>query len=563
MKKIFYVAALVVMAMLTGCNEDSWLEEVPKDFYTADNSYITTTQFNEALNGLYDNVRKRYWQMGDAYVTLYMGDIAFGGTDFPDLKFNNVSTYWTPETWVPSSYWTDSYVPIANANVILSRLESAESVSDEDKARIRGEALFFRAFYYRFLANLFGGVPLVLDEASNARRDFVRATREEVYQQIVKDLEESVSLLDDIENVPDGRINKQASQHLLSEAYISLGEYDKAVQAASAVINHNGMALMTERFGSRKDDAEGNPYWDLFQLDNQNRSTSGNTETVLALQYEYENTGSSYGCAFPRNILPAYQSAVVEGANGDQVVAFSTWTSEKGGRGIGVIHPTYYFLNQVWGDDFDNDYRNSSKLIIRDIKIDNPKAKGYGQWLVKDGWIRSADTLRNFYPMVEKFSRVGYFPENSYAKNADGSYKLTALGEHCLLNVNNSANYSFKDEYLFRLAGTYLLRAEAYLGIGNKEKAAEDINKLRKRANASLVSASDVNIDLILDESMRELYFEDFRVQTLCRLGKFVERSHKYNPTGYNVKDNQNLLPIPYSEIERNIFGEITQNPGY
>ena len=563
MKKIFYVAALVVMAMLTGCNEDSWLEEVPKDFYTADNSYITTTQFNEALNGLYDNVRKRYWQMGDAYVTLYMGDIAFGGTDFPDLKFNNVSTYWTPETGVPSSYWTDSYVPIANANVILSRLESAESVSDEDKARIRGEALFFRAFYYRFLANLFGGVPLVLDEASNARRDFVRATREEVYQQIVKDLEESVSLLDDIENVPDGRINKQASQHLLSEAYISLGEYDKAVQAASAVINHNGMALMTERFGSRKDDAEGNPYWDLFQLDNQNRSTSGNTETVLALQYEYENTGSSYGCAFPRNILPAYQSAVVEGANGDQVVAFSTWTSEKGGRGIGVIHPTYYFLNQVWGDDFDNDYRNSSKLIIRDIKIDNPKAKGYGQWLVKDGWIRSADTLRNFYPMVEKFSRVGYFPENSYAKNADGSYKLTALGEHCLLNVNNSANYSFKDEYLFRLAGTYLLRAEAYLGIGNKEKAAEDINKLRKRANASLVSASDVNIDLILDESMRELYFEDFRVQTLCRLGKFVERSHKYNPTGYNVKDNQNLLPIPYSEIERNIFGEITQNPGY
>ena len=42
-----------------------------------------------------------------------------------------------------------------------------------------------------------------------------------------------------------------------------------------------------------------------------------------------------------------------------------------------------------------------------------------------------------------------------------------------------------------------------------------------------------------------------------------VERSRKYNPFGMNVGDQQNLFPIPYSEIEKNIFGTMEQNPGY
>lgn len=561
--KYKYFAVVVSLLLLVSCNEDSWLKESPKDFYTVDNSYVTVTQFDEALNGLYDNVRSNYWSLGDGWCSLYFGDIAFGGTDFPNQKFNNPGTFWLPETWVPNSFWTTGYQSIANANIILSRAEKSETLAEKDKNRIKGEALFFRAFYYRFLADLFGGVPLVLDEAESARRDYTRATRQETYQQAATDLEEAITLLDDIDDVKDGRVNRVAAQHLLSEIYISLGDYKKAIDMASNVINNPHMALMTMRFGSRKNDLEGNPYWDLFQLENQNRSASGNKETILALQYEEDNAGSKNGCFFPRYILPMYFSAMVKGKNGKNVVAFKAFTSEKGGRGIGVIHPTQHFLKEIWGKDFANDYRNSNKMIIRDCRIDNPNAEGFGQWLIKDGWIRTADTLRNFYPLVMKFSRSGYFPETSLQKNADGSYKLTDLGEHYLLNINNSCNFSFKDEYLFRLAGTYLLRAEAYFKAGNKEKAAEDINKLRDRANASHVTAAEMTMNLILDEQMRELYFEDFRVQTLCRLGLLVDRSRRYNPTGYNTLDHQNLLPIPYSEIERNIFGTIEQNLGY
>ena len=325
------------------------------------------------------------------------------------------------------------------------------------------------------------------------------------------------------------------------------------------------MSLMSERFGSKAAAEEGHPYWDLFQLGNQSRA-AGNKESLLVLQFEYQNSGASYGSFFPRYLLPFYPNAKVDGKDGATVAAFTDITAEKGGRGIGVIQPTEYFLNDLWNDDFDADLRNSPQMIVRDFQIDNPAAEGYGQWLVKDGWLKESSKLREWYPFIMKFSRRENLPEETYAKNADGSIRQTALGEHVIIYTSYNgmpANISYKDEYLFRLAGTYLLRAEAYLGNNQKDPAAADINALRTRAKASTVTAADVNIDLILDEQMRELYFEEFRVLTLCRLGKLVERGRKYNPRGINIGDHQNLFPIPYSEIERNIFNKLEQNPGY
>lgn len=120
------------------------------------------------------------------------------------------------------------------------------------------------------------------------------------------------------------------------------------------------------------------------------------------------------------------------------------------------------------------------------------------------------------------------------------------------------------DQYIFRLAETYLLRAEAHLLSGNAASAAADINTVRERSSATPVSAAEVTLDYILDERARELAWEELRLLTLMRTGKFVERVKKYNPiTGDNIGDHQNLWPIPYREIETNIEAELEQNPGY
>ena len=164
-------------------------------------------------------------------------------------------------------------------------------------------------------------------------------TREEVYDQIRKDLEEAETLLDDIDKVKDGKISKQMVEHLLSEIYISLEQYDQAISAATRVIDYPAMALMTSRFGSRKDE-EGDVYWDLFRLNNQNRS-SGNTESLWVLQYDYQNPASSTEYNMPWVVLPFYQNIQIseKDASGNEIKtnAFLGVTDGKGGRGVGWI----------------------------------------------------------------------------------------------------------------------------------------------------------------------------------------------------------------------------------
>ena len=63
---------------------------------------------------------------------------------------------------------------------------------------------------------------------------------------------------------------------------------------------------------------------------------------------------------------------------------------------------------------------------------------------------------------------------------------------------------------------------------------------------------------------MRELYYEEFRLITLMRLGKAVERIKTLNPVvGEHMEDYQNLFPIPISEIQKNTGAVLEQNPGY
>ncbi|WP_254244958.1 RagB/SusD family nutrient uptake outer membrane protein [Hymenobacter sp. BRD67] len=123
-----------------------------------------------------------------------------------------------------------------------------------------------------------------------------------------------------------------------------------------------------------------------------------------------------------------------------------------------------------------------------------------------------------------------------------------------------------KDLPMMRLGETYLLLAEAQYKQGNPGGAATSINVLRTRAKANQVQASDIDLNFILDERVRELIGEEQRRITLVRTGTLVERTLRLNGnplyvTGLTTKNL--LLPIPQSEIDKNVSGGLTQNPGY
>jgi len=159
---------------------------------------------------------------------------------------------------------------------------------------------------------------------------------------------------------------------------------------------------------------------------------------------------------------------------------------------------------------------------------------------------------RDFYPFLMKSTTPGNHPEQLIDQNTG------------LIINNNNGGSTCTDQYYARLAETYLIRAEAYLGKGDKANAAADVNMVRERAHATPVSTADVDIDYILDERLRELALEEQRRLTLSRLGKCYERTVKYNTwDGPTIEPHNELFPIPYSEIERNTGAVLEQNPGY
>jgi hypothetical protein len=131
---------------------------------------------------------------------------------------------------------------------------------------------------------------------------------------------------------------------------------------------------------------------------------------------------------------------------------------------------------------------------------------------------------------------------------------------------DNTTGRTFQDLIIYRLAETYLLRAEAYLRKGELQKAADDINVVRSRSKATPVLPSNVNLDYILDERARELTVEEPRRRTLVRMGNLVERVRRYNlraDTCNSIQDKHMFFPIPQSAIDANFSAKLEQNPGY
>lgn len=159
------------------------------------------------------------------------------------------------------------------------------------------------------------------------------------------------------------------------------------------------------------------------------------------------------------------------------------------------------------------------------------------------------------------------------------STKMTTPFHHPDAQYQNKSTYqlagtggkTYTDQYFFRLAEAYLLRAEANVKLGKNAEAAADINVLRHRAKAKEVTADQMDLDFILDERLRELVCEEKRRLTLARTGKLAERIKKYNPyfsaahsaDGKDYDAHFDLFPIPLSAIQANKDGKLEQNPGY
>lgn len=175
-------------------------------------------------------------------------------------------------------------------------------------------------------------------------------------------------------------------------------------------------------------------------------------------------------------------------------------------------------------------------------------------------------------------SRREIIPSNqaiiALASNESGDRFFSITFNAQDLNGNDNgwtvAKYGTADEdnnnvVVFRLGEMYLIRAEARAQQGNvsgEGSAIEDINVLRERANAPLITSATQNqvIRLVEEERRYELAYEGHRWYDLVRTGRAQQVMPAFNS---NWKNTEELWPIPQREIQTNPSLAGNQNPGY
>lgn len=571
LKNIFLASVAVTSIMFGGSScSDSFLDEHMYSNFSADMEDQETK-----LVGLYRLYGNFWGQSGDqTFLSAFQlgTDVGMKGASgalnyflYNQMNSNDAIAY---------SIWSGMYQIISNANRIISQEESNGDVADKS---VIAEAKFFRAYAYNILVTLYGGVPLITDYEA-PRTDYVRASVEDVDKLIDEDLTYCIANLPDMGQAKhEARANKDFARQLAGEAYLRMGYkqgkseyYTKAVTALSDIISNSNYKLVSARYGKYLTEG-GDCFRDLFRQGNMRRS-EGNTEAIWTFEMEYpsEVAGGDFGSAPQqrRVWIPQYRN-IPGMQNCDSL----------GGRGNGLV----YFTNHVkYGIYEKGDVRNSNYNMRRTFYVNQPNFnETYG--IDKDGYRVSSDSPEAVSTVTIKTGDPVILAKEDSLTNF--YVYSTKWGQY---DPKDDFGWAMiKDWPVMRLGETYLLRAEAYFRLNELDKAAADINVLRDRAfadyritsgnpNAGKVSASDINIDFILDERIRELVTEEQRRITLLRTGTLAERLAKYTDTPENgamVTDDRLvkgfdpkihiLLPIPLTEIQLNKDAELEQNYGY
>ena len=559
MKNKILISTLLLL-FITSCSD--FLEEQPKALFSSGNFLTSDEGLEAAILGVYDELRGFYTVPASA--AMYLGTDE-GATKWESSHRYDFDAYaWSTESSYLSDMWLNHYTIISRANLLIN--DAPDSGQDQAVIdRIVGEAKFLRALAYFRLVQLWGPVPITLGtETEELPRESVGKVYELVVQDLIDATQNGVLPLTK-SNSQAGRVTHHAAKSLLGKVYLTMASYKKygttfeglmsqagkpelgyqssITDSASELYNKSSQVLK-EVIDSGTYQLLDN-YSDVFVIENKNL----NSESIFEVQFS-EQTGGPWSKELGYPIWPPFG------------VEVTTWAGHTFNK-----PPASLILFYAKEGDQRLEYNMPHDFI--------------------DGW--DADLNNRFLNDREGFADPGATYENMINNNGN-HYAYAGFGKYRWgAEPNQNHGYSGgvdvpTNGIMMRYADVLLMYSEASLESNGSatEQGLAAINHVRSRARGFNIPSSetpefpdltlsDLTLDEIMDERLRELCIEHYRKFDLLRTNKLQEAIYTRKPTNWpwmtgpiTIDDSKWLYPIPQTEIDIVVNKEnLWQNPGY
>lgn len=475
---------LFLACCFMGCDEQ--LDVLPENSLTFVNALSSPQEFESALNGIERGV-KDYSVANDPLRQemkgVFYDEVVSWGYQDVYMDYNS------DELQNRMVSWQLYYQVIASVNSVLNYVDEVK-LSQELHDLYKGQALFFKALTYLRIIQRWGDCILIRDNVELLPTP--KTHWEEVAGYAIKLAQDAVKLLPEFDKMKDWRGKnytykaapcKGSANALL--AYLCAWKAGGKYFANNQDYDENELWKRAEEactsiINSGVYDLAANP---------EEVCTSVLMENSRESIYETVNIGYDKESDFGRDYVTeflAYKSS------------YTMWPVTKTGIPEDIDYAQYKIRASTAREMFHgNDLRKESYFYKLDSMSKEPVSQGYAY----------------FY----KYRRT-----------------LVDMQSGCSLNI-------YQNKVWWRLADIYLLRAECRARLGGEylEGAIQDLNEIRKRANAKLYESSEYGGDLqyaIFKEREKELLLEGYRYFDIIRNG-YVNKELRGNFRTLSVQD--------------------------
>jgi hypothetical protein len=597
------ILLFAVVMLNNGCKKI--LEENPQ-------SGIVPSFFNSpsgvlgGISGAYNDIRSAWGTEGFTNEMVAGTDEHLAGASASGIQLHNYNGLNGSNF---GAAWGTAYTDINTLNGVLQYGQSID-LPDATRKQYLAQAKFLRAFWYFYLVQTWGDVPLHTTFITVPSQADSRQPVAQVYDQIIKDLNDAITDLPATPTAPfiSKAASKPTAQYLLAKVYLTRGwlnntqaDFVQAYTICNNIISNKtlyGLDLWQD-------------YGDAFNPANDyGKETMFVSDHSTDPKYGQYTVGGGAAGGAAQNLTPWFyiwnypsNSGINSFKNGSGVLVNSGTSGmirdAANGRPFIRIRPNSFLWTT--GVNAGKRYILDEAFVDRgnDSRWDNTFQK---VWIANTAVANTAGAANNSrgisYTTVPGVDTAVWIPdvEITGAPQFNGATPFKGIiippslwtnsyfpAVKKFMDPSRGSNFndpSTRPVVMYRFSDVYLIAAEAYFKDNKLTEAANMLNVIRQRAayrktnsaaqntaaaTALTITAASVTLDFILDERSREFYGEWQRWHDLVRTRSLVTRVKAWNPeAGVNIQNFHMLRPIPQSQIDRVVEGPpFPQNTGY